>query len=647
MLSIFRRGIVAKLMLVVLGIGLFAIVITGFGTDGMGLGALGSGKGGNIAKVDGETITAAEVRQQVDRQFSRARLQQPELDLTTFLSTGALEDVVRQLIDQAAMMLFAKDIGLAASEQAITEQIARIPAFQNMAGTFDRPTFLAALQREKMTEAQLREEIEAMLIQRQLIVPVAGSARVPRAIAAEYASLLLESRSGSVGIVPAAAMGMGREPSDAEIAAHYNQNKTRYIVPERRVLRHATFGAEQVAAAAKPSEAEIAALYKANAATYAPSTTRTLTQVIAPTEAAARAIAQKIAAGTSISAAASQAGLGASTLQRQSKQDFQNKSSAAVANAAFAAAKGAIAGPARSGLGWHIVRVDEIVTTPGRPLAAVRGELEARLTAQKSLEALSAMGTRIEDAIADGSSFEDIVKAEKLTVAETPAITATGTAPGNAAWRPSPELGPLLSTGFEMAPDEDPVVETIAEGTRYALLAVGRVEAAAAPPLASIRERVKGDLVTKRALDRARAVATAILAKINAGVAPAKAFAEAGMTLPAVQPITTRRMDIARQNQQVPPPLSMLFSLPRGKARLLAAPNGSGWFVVHLDKVVPGDARSTEQLVETTRAQFSQVLGDEYAQQFNRAGQAGMKIQRNEEAVAALKREMTGAGGTQ
>jgi len=45
MLSIFRRGFVSKIMLVILGIGLLAIVVTGFGTDGMG--GLGGGLGGS------------------------------------------------------------------------------------------------------------------------------------------------------------------------------------------------------------------------------------------------------------------------------------------------------------------------------------------------------------------------------------------------------------------------------------------------------------------------------------------------------------------------------------------------------------------------------------------------------------------------
>ena len=49
-----------------------------------------------------------------------------------------------------------------------------------------------------------------------------------------------------------------------------------------------------------------------------------------------------------------------------------------------------------------------------------------------------------------------------------------------------------------------------------------------------------------------------------------------------------RRLEISRANQQVPPPLLTLFSLPQGRARVLAAPERSGWFVVLHAQRTPG-----------------------------------------------------------
>ena len=58
-----------------------------------------------------------------------------------------------------------------------------------------------------------------------------------------------------------------------ELQQFYAANRTRYMVPEQRVLRIARIGPEQVASVTA-SRQEIAAYYKANKATYASKETR-------------------------------------------------------------------------------------------------------------------------------------------------------------------------------------------------------------------------------------------------------------------------------------------------------------------------------------------------------------------------------------
>jgi peptidyl-prolyl cis-trans isomerase D len=647
MLSIFRRGFMAKIMLVILVIGLIAIVITGFGTGGSGMGGVGGMSGTNIASVGGEKLTSARLTDEAQRQLTRLRREQPELDMAAFLRQGALEEVLDQLIDLTAAAVFGRQHGLGASRQMIDREIASIPAFHDLTGRFDDSTFRAALAQEGITEQQLREEFEARLLQRQLLGPVARSAHVPNAIANQYASLLLESRSGIVGAVPSAAMGAGAEPSEAELAAFYRTSRARYTVPERRVIRYAVFGPETVAAQSQATEAEIQAAYRSNPA-YAARETRRLSQVVLP-EAQARALAQKVAAGTPFAAAAAQAGRSAAdiALGANSREEYAAKSSPAVAAAVFGAAKGATVGPVRGPFGWHVVKVEDVVLSTAKPLESVRAELAAQIQQRKSGNALNDLAGRIENAISDGSTFDEIAAANKLAVKETAPVTATGAAPDTPGWQAPPELQPMLEGAFAVEPGEDPAVETIQENQRYALVAVARAIPAAVPPLASIRDRVKADLIVRRASERARAVASAIVARINAGTAPAQAFALAQVKLPPVQTITATRREIARANAQVPPPMAMMFSLPRGKARLLPAPDGRGWFVVYLDRIVAGDASKEPGLIQAVRRQFEGIIGEEYARQFTTAIREDLKIERNDEALGKLKAELAGPGGVQ
>src|SRR3546814_3806106 len=105
-----------------------------------------------------------------------------------------------------------------------------------------------------------------------------------------------------------------------------------------------------------------------------------------PTQAAAQTIADKVKGGTSLAAAAKSAGLAVAGLSDLSQLQYAEKSSDAVAKAAFAAPRGGIAQIAKSPLGWHVVRVSNVTTTPAKTLAAAREEIVKILTDQKRSE---------------------------------------------------------------------------------------------------------------------------------------------------------------------------------------------------------------------------------------------------------------------
>ena len=88
----------------------------------------------------------------------------------------------------------------------------------------------------------------------------------------------------------------------------------------------------------------------------------------------------------------------------------------------------------------------------------------------------------------------------------------------------------------------------------------------------------------------------------------------------------------------------MMFSMTHGPAKLLEAPNGAGWFVVHLASTQPGDASKEPGLIESTRHQFGQVMGQEFGLQFGNAVEKQMNVERNEEAIAATRKLLLGPG---
>ncbi|TVV70640.1 peptidylprolyl isomerase [Sphingomonas solaris] len=644
MISFFRKALSSWLVLGLLGLVMIAFIITGVAGPG-GAGGTPSGGGESIAKVGKESIGAGDIRRRAQSGLAQARQQNPTLDMATFVNAGGLDQTIGQYVAARALEFWARAQGLTASTKLVDGEIASIAAFNGPTGKFDPDVMRQVIAQQRLTEPMLREELAGDAIRRQLLIPVAGAARVPAGIVVPYASLLLEARTGLIGIVPSEAMPAGPPPTEAEVNAFYTKNIARFTIPERRVIRYALFGRDTAPPAA-PGDAEIAAFYKANAATYGARETRTLQQIILPDQAAANAFVAKVRGGTAFVAAAQAAGFTPAdiTLGEIGRDALAKATSAAVATAAFAAPAGGLTAPVKGDLGWHVVKVEAVKPVAARLLESVRGEIAAGLVRQKTDEALANRVAAIEDAIADGSSFDDVVKSEKLTVQTTPPVLPDGSAPGAAGWRPAPELPLLLRHASEATADDDPVVETIGKGERYALVKVSQVVSATPAPLAQVRAGIVEQLTRVKASARAKAIAEAIAAKVKAGVAMPAAFAAAGVRLPAPQRAAARQIDLAQANREVPPPLALMFNMAPGDTRVLAAPQNGGWFVVNLATVVPGDARRQPGLIESTRTQFNRVLGDEYIEQFANAAAKQVGVTRDDKAIARLRAELAGGG---
>src|SRR3546814_5206535 len=78
-------------------------------------------------------------------------------------------------------------------------------------------------------------------------------------------------------------------------------------------------------------------------------------------------------------------------------------------------------------LGWHVVRVSNVTTTPAKTLAAAREEIVKILTDQKAAEAMSDFLANAEDQIAGGTTFEEFAKDASLPIKATPLIDRMST----------------------------------------------------------------------------------------------------------------------------------------------------------------------------------------------------------------------------
>ena len=641
MLHFFRRIFKSKLGL---AFTLAFVVLIGFAFASMDVSSTnptfgGVGGNSNVAVVGDTTITAGDFQNAMENEFDRRRQTDPTLTMQALIASGAVDGVIEQMMQRAALAEWAREHGLRAGKRLVDSELVKIPAFFGADGSFSRDAFEAVLRQQGLSEAAIRADIESGLLAQQTLLPASYGATVPQAGTRPGAGLRRERRTGAFSTLPSAAFAPTGAPSEAQLTAFHRANGDRYIRPERRVLQYATFGEEALGDLPAPTDAQIAERYRQNRAQYAASESRTFTQMIVPTEAAAQAIVAEIAGGASMAAAARDKGLSTTQVGPATKSQLAGLASQAVADAAFAAAEGAVATPRRGSLGWYVLRVEDVERRAERSLAQVRDEIAAALAQEQRRAAFIDLATRIEDEFDEGSSLGDIAGELDIELQATRPLTADGRVYGTADAAPA-ELAPVLRTAFEMDEGEPQIAEVV-PGQTFLIFGVGDITPSAVAPLAQIRDDVTADWRRAEGAKAAKAAAGRIMQRVQRGQSLAAAVAAEVANLPAPDQIDMGREQLA-QLGRAPPALALFFSMAEGTVKRLEGASDSGWFVARLDDISVPEIAADDPLIDGTRRELAQLYGDEYAEQFVRAAMAEMGAEKNQAAIDAVLRQLTG-----
>jgi peptidyl-prolyl cis-trans isomerase D len=640
MLQFFRNFFKSKLGIPVTLAFLVVIAIAFTSGDLVGSNTFGGVAGGDRVAVVGDTrIDTSDLSQAMSSALETERQQNPTQTMEAFIASGGMDSVLGQMLQRTALAEYAHDNGLRAGRRLVDSELVQIQAFQGIDGKFDRNAFLAALRQRGLSEDMVRTDVAAGLYARQMLLPASYAPAVPQSIAQRYAQLLKERRKGAIAALPSAAFAPKGDPATAQLNAYYTEHRTDYLRPERRVIRYATFGEEALGAVTPPTEAQIAARYQRDAAQYQAKQTRTFTQLVLPTEAAAKAVMTEVAGGTSLTAAASGKGLATTKVGPVTQTDFATQSSQAVAKAAFAANEGALVAPAQGGLGWYLLRVDAVENTPARTLAEVRDEIAKALAADQRKAAFEDLAASVEDRLDGGESLADVAKSLKVEIHATEPITADGRVYGKNETAPA-VLAPALRTAFEMREGE-PQLAVVEPDKTYLVFETGDITPSAAAPLAEIRDEVIADWRRAEGAKAAKAAAQRVMDRLAKGQDLPAALAAEKVTLPPPDHVDLGRDELA-QRGPVPPVMALMFSMAKGTVKRLEGPANNGWFVVKLDDVTLPSIDKDDPLVAVTQRQISQIFGNEYSQELVAAAQQDVGVTKNQAAIDAVTKQLTG-----
>jgi peptidyl-prolyl cis-trans isomerase D len=624
---------IALAFCVLLGLGLALGDVTGSGSFG-GL------SGGNIAKVGNRNVPLNEFNSALDIQMKSARKENPTLDMANFVEGGGLESTLQQLINRYALAAFGEKYGVSVSKRLVDSELLKLPNAKGFDGQFSEEAFRAFLGQIGMTENMVRDDLRQNLFAEQMFPTAAAGAQAPIGLALPYASLLLEKRSGDLAIIPSAAFLPQSPPTDAELDKYFKANLARFTVPEQRVVSYATFDRAILGDKAKPNAADIETYYKANAAKYGGSEVRDISQIIVPTEAAAKSVVDKVTAGKTLEAVATELGLSA-TKSSVTKDELTKSASAGVADAVFAAQKGSIAKPVRGGLGWFVVRVQDTRTIAAQSLAQATPEITKTISAEKAAQALADFTAEMEDAFADGASITDVAKSNNLTLQKSAKLIANGQDLANPNYRPDDVMKVILPQAFQMERNGDPQLIEIVPGEKFAVIAISELEEAAPAPIAKVKPIVQQQWAIAQGKIKAKAAADKVQKAVNGGKSLSAALAELGVRLPATQSVSGSRSELNQPGKPLAPPIALLFAMKNGTTKSLPAPQDQGWYIVNLKNVVKGDASKDTKGIEARRAEMTSLVRDEYAAQLITAAAKDVGVYRNEGGIKEMRTRLT------
>lgn len=644
MINFFRRLFESKIGTVVSLAFLGLIAFAFAASDVVGGQFGGAPSGGTVAKIGNRLVSSSELRESILRAYQAARRQQPGLDQETFVA-DAFDSIFKDLISSYTLEEYARKLGFGVSKRLVDARIAENPAFQGVDGKFSQDKFEQILQQNGIDEADLRKSTETELLIQQLLSPVAESTQVPVSFARPYGDLRLEERSGLATFLPATLYAPSVTPTLAQLKDYVAKNRPKYLVPEQRIVRYAMFTPSNAGAAAKVTDEDVAKVYNDNKDKFAASETRLFSQVIVADEAQAKALAAKAASGTLASAATS-IGLSASEIAAKTESDLAAASSAEVGKAGFAASQGGIVGPTKVPLGWSVVKLEKIDRVAAKTLEQARPEIEKELTVRKGQEAVSDFFNKVQDLADGGASVEEIAKQNGLQLVTTPAIFANGQSPTNPAYRPDAIVSGLAASAFQATKSGEAQIITLKENEQFAIVDAAKIIPAAVPALDAISGKVSEDWKRAEGARKARDVARKISDRVSKGASLEAAIKAEGAKTERVQRIGAKRSDLVNAQGRIPPEIALLFSMAPNSAKTLEMPNNLGWMVLYLDQSKRGDANKQPAVVPAIQGEMRDALAKEYVEQVLAEARKVVGVKRNEDAITALKADLSGANTT-
>ena len=589
-----------------------------------------AGAKNTLVEIGKDEITAQDFLRRYDQRLKQIERQfgQP-LDRTQAAALGLPAQTLQEMISERVLDHYARDLGFRASRALMIEALQQMDAFKGFDGQFDRNTYEMQLRNAGFTPAQFEEELRREMARVQMLSLFVDWRPAPKVLADPLFTHAYERRKGTVVSVPLPPEDAVPAPTDEDVAKAYEFEKDQFKTPEYRHALVAEISPDALADPEAITDEELRAAFEERKADYQSPELRDVTVVTFPKDQKDKAeeFARRLAAGEdfeTLLARLTDLTPEDTALGDVTESDLAGDYNRRIAEAVFAAEKGAVVGPEASVFGWHVFRVNDITPPRARSFDQVKDELKRQLARERAEEKTYELSTEVEDAIARGAGLGELAERFNLTlhdvwVARDGLLREGGLAPE--------AVRRQIQTIFSLAPG-DPVEFVSEDNGGFALVEVLDVAEPEVRPLEDVADRIRANLVAERRLAKAGEQANALLDALKAGLEPQEAAKRAGGSV--IETPAVARVEVARGDKLAPNIARLLFDLKPGEWAEERAADGNGYVLVRLDEVIPGDpaAPADAQAYRDLKAQLADARANDVIVMLERnlRGRYGVEI---------------------
>ncbi|MDI3440579.1 peptidylprolyl isomerase [Erwinia sp. V90_4] len=527
---------------ILLGLIILSFVLTGVG------GYLTGGNGDYAAKVNGQEISRA----QLERAFSSERSRQQQMLGEQFSQLAGNEGYMQQirqqalsqLIDEQLLDQYAKDIGLAISDDQIKQAIFTQPAFQTN-GKFDNAKYLGMIGNLGFSADQYAEALRKQLTTQQLIQSVTGTDFVLGNEADSLAALVAQQRLVREVTINVNALAAKQNVTADEINSYYQQHKNEFMSPEQFRVSYIKLDA---ASMQQPvSEADIQSWYDQHQQDYTQPQRERYSIIQTKTEAEAQSVLDALKKGADFAALAKEKS--ADPISARNGGDMgwlEPDTTPDELKGAGLKEKGQLSEVIKSSVGFIIARLDDIQPQKIKALSEVHDDIAAKVKQEKAIDAYYKLQTKVSDAASNDN--ESLASAEQVAGVKAVETSWFGhdNVPAELNFKAVQDAifnGGLVGQGG--APGSNSDIITV-DGDRAFVLRISEHKPEAEKPLAEVSAQITAALKQQKAQQQAKAQAEKLLAELKAGKGD-EALKAAGLTFGAQQTLARTGQDALSQ----------------------------------------------------------------------------------------------------